>query len=359
MEADASDRVISRKARTAREGFEARAMSPAKALRLALAKAADATMDLALAVTTLEQSQVSRGELIKTFAAPGLLILIEGARRGAARLDSGALASIIEQQTIGRVTDRAIGERPVTRTDAALVASFLDDTLSRLAGFLSDQEGAETWRGYEYGAMLENAHDLDLSLESEEFHLFRVSTSLADGMRLGLIEIALPVVDLPPEERDGEGAAPERGRALASVVVEATVTFDAVLDRVSMPIDEVMKLAVGNRVPLDIGPDLLLRVEGVGRHLVSGARLGQMNGARAVRLVSSETPRRSSGRTDGAGPMPPPVSQTSDRAATEGAVTASKPNETDPAGTSALADHEEDTPRPEAADPQETYPLDA
>ncbi len=57
--------IIHRKARVGREGFDARAMSPSKALRLSLAKSAETLFELALSVITVEQVTIGVNRRVK------------------------------------------------------------------------------------------------------------------------------------------------------------------------------------------------------------------------------------------------------------------------------------------------------
>jgi hypothetical protein len=86
--------VIRRKTRAAREGADPRVMSPVRALRLALARAADTLYDLPLVVATVEQRRVEAGEVETSLADEGLHLLLDGVSgaRAAMRLDPGLLA---------------------------------------------------------------------------------------------------------------------------------------------------------------------------------------------------------------------------------------------------------------------------
>ena len=68
--------VIHRKAQAARGGFDSRLMSPARALRLSLARTADMMFDLALTVVTVEQLRVPLSGLAKALGEDGLLLLL-------------------------------------------------------------------------------------------------------------------------------------------------------------------------------------------------------------------------------------------------------------------------------------------
>lgn len=77
--------VIQRMAQTARDGSDSRHMTPVKALRLALARAADTLLGLGLTVATVEQIRVPLADVGHSLCDAGLLVLLEGAGAHAAR----------------------------------------------------------------------------------------------------------------------------------------------------------------------------------------------------------------------------------------------------------------------------------
>jgi flagellar motor switch protein FliM len=69
-------------------------------------------------------------------------------------------------------------------------------------------------------------------------------------------------------------------------VLDAPVRLDAILCRLSLPLCDVGRLAVGDvlALPKDVLRDIA--IESVGRQPVATARLGQVDGMRALRLTS-------------------------------------------------------------------------
>lgn len=286
MDSVATDTVKHRKARAAREGFDARAMSPAKALRVGLGKAADGTLGLALSVSTVEQSRLSQKDLPEVLAGTGLTCLVEDdrGRRGAVRLDFPALSAVIEIQTIGRVAEREVVERPLTRTDAALCAPLLDAVFEAFETGAEDLPDGQSWQGYRFGAMAEDAHSLSLVLEADHYHLFRVGVMLGEAKRAGVYELLLPVMDAPQVSKEKPGRPRDESRALSPVVMGAPVTLQAILARHSIPLEKALSLKAGDQLIVPGSGAMALRLEAPGGHLVSDGRLGQVNGMRAIRL---------------------------------------------------------------------------
>ena len=290
MTAQDTASVIHRKARAARDGSDARAMSPAKALRLAVARAADTLLDLALTVATVEQRRVSLAQVAETVADEGLILLLDGAggARGALALDAQMMAALIEVQTTGKVRSGAAPARRATRTDAAMVAPLVDAVLDGVdSEMLAEVEGYVP-RGFRFGDRVEDRRALGLVLDAPDFDVFRVTADLGPGVRTGRLDLLVPA-RRPLAAKTGtrtDANAPARA-LMSDVALGAPVVLDAVMARITLPLREACALSRGQVLALT--PESLgaIQVTGAGAHLVAEARLGQLNGWRALRLVSS------------------------------------------------------------------------
>ncbi len=290
--------VIRRKTRAAREGADPRVMSPVRALRLALARAADTLLDLPLVVATVEQRRVEAGEVETALGSDGLFLLLDGraGARAAMRLDPGLLAALIEVQTTGRVRPGEVRARVPTRTDAAMVAPLVD---ALLAGFDEGMggSGAEPApRGFHFGDKVEDARALSLLLVAPEFEFFRLTVDIGPGLRTGRLDLLMPPAPVPapgPAARKGAGRgggpvqvpAPED---MAAVALAAPVVLDAVLARIHLPLSAAMSLEVGQRLGLPVQSLRRVRLVGAGGHVAAEARLGRCDGWRALRLGGAE-----------------------------------------------------------------------
>lgn len=285
--------VIHRKARASREEYQARAMSPAKALRLALSQSSDTLFDLPLVVAAVEQVELSQTALKPEFEGGGLLVLLDGPNgaRGAVRLDDALLAALIEVQTTGRVTGRGSGGRAVTRTDAAIAAPLIDAALKGAEAKLASEDhsgessAAPHWAaGYRFGVMMEDARGMSLALHAPDFHVLRLMVEIGNDAYPGAITFLLPVPEAPPAPApDADGGALQR--TLEQSAMDAPVSLEAVLGRISLSLDKVSAFQPGALLPFTMDRPMQIRLEASQKHVVALARLGQLNGNRAVRLT--------------------------------------------------------------------------
>jgi flagellar motor switch protein FliM len=204
MTAQDTASVIHRKARAARDGSDGRAMSPAKALRLSLARAADTLFDLALTVATVEQRRLNLAQVIDTMQDEGLILLLDGAggARGAVALDAQMMAALIEVQTTGTLRPGAAPARRATRTDAAMVAPLVDALLDGIDAEMTAGVEGHVPRGFRFGDRMEDLRALGLALDAPEFDLYRVTADLGPGARTGRLDLLMPARRaVPPNAR--------------------------------------------------------------------------------------------------------------------------------------------------------------
>lgn len=307
MVSDSSNAVLRRKTSAAREVWQARAMSPAKALKLAFARAADELMDLAVAVSSVETDTPSAEAMLGGLEEGALLILLDGPRGaiGVAAVEFPVVAGLVEMLTMGRVLRTPVETRSPTRTDAAMVAPLLDAAFANLAELLDGPEAAQV-AGYRFGVMMENPRMVGLAIEATEFRRQRMQLDIA-GAREGEVTLALPVQDDPPPVEEAEdGQAAERAASpLKPVLMSARARLDVVLHRLRMPLSELERLKPGDLVPVPRSALSDTTLEAGPRHRVAVARLGQMNGFRAVLLSPGDGAAMAAGAARGEGAAAP------------------------------------------------------
>lgn len=291
MVTQAMDSIIHRKAQVARDQFEAREMSPVKALRLSLARAADRLFGLALTVTTVEQTTLALSAIEGEFAGEGLLALLEGGdgARGAVKLDLSFVVALVEIQTVGAVRPGAPARRPVTRTDAAMAAPLIEAMISGYDEQLHATGPDDAPVRFTCGDMAEDSRALSLVLEAQDFDLFRIGVDLGEGAKTGVMTLLMPMRHVPEaaEYRADDTVPGERAwqGEMARCTLDAQATLETVLARISLPLDRVCGLAAGAVLPLQPGGLENAQLLAPGSHLVARVQLGHLNGMRAVRLL--------------------------------------------------------------------------
>ncbi|PKQ12441.1 MAG: flagellar motor switch protein FliM [Alphaproteobacteria bacterium HGW-Alphaproteobacteria-1] len=285
--------VLRRKTRATRESSDPRVMSPVKALRLSLARAADTLFGLALTVATVEQRRIEAGEIERALGAEGLFMLLDGTggARGALRLDLALMAGMIEVQTIGQVLPGTVRPRPATRTDAAMVAPLIDAVL---AGFDVEMAAGHHHRpsGFRYGDRVEDGRALALLLPAPEFDLFRITVDLEQGTRSGRLDLLLPPAPVGPSARAAGTVTPRRAEStsdLATIALAAPAVLEVVLARLNLPLRRAMALRPGDRLNLPHDSLATAQLLAPGGQTVAEGRLGQRDGWRALRLSGPAT----------------------------------------------------------------------
>ncbi|PIE12219.1 MAG: hypothetical protein CSA70_10820 [Rhodobacterales bacterium] len=292
--------VLRRKARTGREEHVARVMTPSRALRLALARAADDLFDLAVLVTSCEVTKASRETALETFRDEQLLLVLDSAEGslGAVAMDVGVLSGLIEMQTMGKVLPTPTTERPTTQTDAAMVAPLVDELLKQFADNVASSEDeaelSSVVRGMRFGARIESCRMLGLLLEAPDFHVYQLELDLGEGAKQGRMVLVLPesqpVATTEPAVGSHMAAPspefePPRQPCLGTgAFLSAEARIDAVLYRTHRTVAQLGQLKVGDVlvIPRDALSDTRLEVGKA--HPIGTSRLGQINGFRAVRL---------------------------------------------------------------------------
>jgi flagellar motor switch protein FliM len=315
MQLDDSSTILQRKAKVARQEHDARALTPGKALRLALELTGDALYKLAMTVDRVEERSLAHADLraevarlggpmgttpqegaeIEAEQAPDpadltgpLLLLLDGPEgaRGAVTVGRALVQALIEVQTMGKVSGQRPPERAFTPTDAAVCAPLLNTLFAGFGDKMEElREGVAPLLAYRFGDRVEDARALGLALEAERFELIELEVDVARGRKTGTLTVLLPAPLLPPPPRDeAEEEAASRFN-LAALAMQAPVTLNAVLDWVEMPLKEVCALKPGALIP--VAAQALDRTELVASqgHVVAKVRLGQMNGFRAVRFT--------------------------------------------------------------------------
>lgn len=271
-------------------------MSVARALRLAAEKTADEDMQMALCVSGVQRSERDQTALLGMIPEDMLLLLLDGPKgaRGAVMLDAGIMTALIEVQTTGQVQARAVAPRKATRIDAAMAVPLVDGLLRRAAVSLADHPDGVWASGFRFGAMMEDVRGLGLALYAADYHVFRLTLDIGPGMRAGEVILALPcpVASADPSAAADKAAATQQ---FQDRVLAAPVRLDAVLCRLTLPLSELSLIKAGDVLPLNIDALRDITLETVGHRPVATARLGRLDGLRALRITLAGQGRTAQG----------------------------------------------------------------
>jgi flagellar motor switch protein FliM len=269
--------------------------------RLAMSRAARDAMTLRLDVAGLQSRAMSLAELLDVPPARALIAVLDGPKDGIGLLilSPDVLAGMVEVQTIGRVTAQVPLPRKPSRTDAAMVAGFVDLALEDLEMALMAEADLVWTEGFRYASFMDDPRPLGLMLEDVTYRVLVADVRLEDGAKSGQIILALPalgrgrqpvgVVQTDPLAGDGFV------QALGAQVAQAEAVLDVVVGRVSLPLQALMALGVEDVLPLNRAGLDRVSIEGANGARVAEGRLGQSRGQRAVMLTMVGLPATGTG----------------------------------------------------------------
>ena len=116
--------------------------TPERAIATAIGRAAQAACGLPIYPAQARITPATLAEIIEILPERGLIVVVEGpmGALGVVALCPALLASVIEMQSLGRVTRQPPRERRATRTDASICADFVNLALA----------GKRSWVGVEF-----------------------------------------------------------------------------------------------------------------------------------------------------------------------------------------------------------------
>jgi len=262
-------------------------MSPAKALRVAVLRAAEDAAELEAKLAGFSEEKTTLIDIVQRLEDPYLICLIEGpgGAVGLALWDCQIMSALVEQLITGRVVPSPADPRPPTRTDAAVIAEFMGMMLKVFDDGLAQIGDAPPVSGFRQVGLLEDSRAVTMALEDIDYRHYRLSLDLADGAKTGELQLIFPWNRVMPAASTGAGIS--RWKTDWRDVVKTThAPIEAILHRTSMPISEIARLQVGTTILIPAEAIGAMSLEGENRHPVATGRLGQTNGHRAVRVCS-------------------------------------------------------------------------
>jgi flagellar motor switch protein FliM len=290
--------ILRRKIDQARQPQAEGAPGADRGWRLALARATRDAMGLDIDFRQLAISRAGLAEVLDLAPMHALVALLDGPHGGLGVLMLGptVTASLIEMQTLGRLSGPAPPARKPTRIDAAMVAGVVDRALAGLDQSLADEADRVWASGFRYASYLDEVRPLGLILEEDSYRILAAEVALGGSGRTGPVILVLPAAGRGevPEAMAGSTreTAPQFTTALAAQVELAECQLDAVIGRLVLPIGRILAMTAGEVLGLpQAGLDALTLETRDGRR-IARARLGQNRGMRALKISLAEAPGR-------------------------------------------------------------------
>jgi len=277
--------VLRRKAGTGRAPTDGVGMTPAKAFRLALSKAAQVVLGLAVRVLSIKEDRLNQAKLLDVLDKNALLLMLEGPHgaKGVAVFDTQALAAVIEVQTLGHVIQSEAAQRLPTRTDSAMCEAILDRVLQEFEGHLASSTAADWATGFRFEKRIESVRLLGLALADVDYRMFHLPLDLADGAKQGTLLIVFPA-EGPSVGQLAPGGEKGWKQAMEKAVCASHVDIQAVLHRTQVSLATVRAFQPGDLVGVPKSAISKVEMQGGDGRVVGAARLGQQNGFRALRI---------------------------------------------------------------------------
>jgi flagellar motor switch protein FliM len=282
--------VMKRKAGAQRHPLASPVMTAARAWHATMPRAVDEHLGIELSVLSAQEAVAPGETLVGDLAGDSLLLLMRDGqgRRGLCALDPAFLAAIIEAQMTGRVRTAPLAPRRPTATDAAIVSGLVDALCAAFDGAVSENAVPPPWRGARVSGFLPDARAALMTLPDGPLHRVRIMADLGAGARQGQVTLIMPPARDPAQVRAPQGTRRTLGQDLRPVVAEGRVTLEAVLHRLRLPLARIASLAPGDLLPLPSTVLGAISIEGGDGRRIAGARLGQVDGRKAVRLILSQ-----------------------------------------------------------------------
>lgn len=287
------DQGVIRRKLAARQAVAADSCGAEKAWPLALARAARDGMGLVLQVARQVIERRSLAELLELAPERALIAVLEGPgdSLGVVCISPPLLAGLIEAQTTGKVSANPAPARKPTRTDAAMVAGFLDQALAGMEAALAEEADLVWAGGYRYASFLDDPRPLGLMLEDVSYRVFEAEVALGGGVKSGGLMLAVPAqgrgrkpMPAAAPTADPTAQAMVFSAAFGEQVMASNCTLQAVMARLTVPLSAVMGLELGMVVPLGSAALDRIDLEGMDGRKLGCGKLGQNRGMRAVRL---------------------------------------------------------------------------
>ncbi len=272
--------VLYRIARPRRRNERPKTLS-ARIWRTVLPRRADEGLGLILSFREFEEIRLPLPGVVERIGENDLALSLHGPDQavGIAIVDVQLLAGLIEVQTTGVVTSTPLEDRVPTQTDAAMVGHVLDNWLRTFDRAIGKAETEVPLTGFKTGKHLENQRAATLALDEGGFFVLSMGLDLSEGARQARLDLVFPIENL-----NGNTVVKQQKYEPPASVWTAQAEINVIALRRTISLSELERLKEGDEIPLD--PDAInnMRLETQNGSFLVRARLGQLNGMRAVRI---------------------------------------------------------------------------
>ncbi len=256
-------------------------MAEAKAWRISLPRISESTISLVATVIGYDVTTTYLEAILTGWDRFSLALLTKGPDevRGLIQLDDALRTGLIEAQTMGRVQNTPLSERPGTPIDAALCDHVVNAWLKGAA------EAGDWVNDWETTRIMKDPRAAKVALEEGEYQATEIGISLGEGARLGTLRVLKPLSALGRSQSSG----PSHGGKLAGfLALEAEI--EAVLYHTKVPYDWLSSLEPGAILEIPRRAIDHVEVKTLEGKRITRARLGQLGGKRAVRILEEDAP---------------------------------------------------------------------
>lgn len=278
--------ALQRKIVKARDGRQGAAV--VSVLTRAFATGAEQTCALPLTLDNSTQRVAAPDAIEEALPEDGLLAFLAAADGavGVIALDTQMLAALIEIQTLGIVRSTPAEVRATTRTDLYMCETFINTVLQSVSEEAPPGDLKKMFQGFHLENAISDRRKMCFRLTEDRYSLFDLSLGLGDGAKDARVLICLPAERCAPGQKPG-GGAPDTAswsEQLHKTVAHGAVRCNMILHRKRMPLSEVTDLKIGDRVNIPLTAIATVEVTGCDGGQVATARLGQVDGQKAVRI---------------------------------------------------------------------------
>ncbi|SFS04832.1 FliM/FliN family flagellar motor switch protein [Yoonia litorea] len=261
-------------------------LTSSRAVRLALAKAAQDSISLPLTVSSIAE-EVDRLDAMLGALPDGLMLVRLEKGDGLAGLiavDAEMRAAVVEVETTGAVSLRAAEPRLPTGTDRFLCDPVLKMFLSAFPQAVSGTDYAGWADDVSAGTCFANTRLAGLELADGRYRSLQMTVQIGQTDRQGMLIMALPLPEPVTRPSAVSKSKENWSEQLHKVVESVPATLIAELHRFSVSLGYLQGLKVGDVIRLDGCSVSSIKLRDAEGKPVATARLGQSMGKRAVRL---------------------------------------------------------------------------